>query len=289
MTISDVFLNSEHRLRALWRVLFFSVLLVFAFIAVSGIAILAGVGDSPVGLLIQKILEFTAFAVPTAIAARVTEQRSFGDVGFGFTRGWFVEAAYGVAFGSALLATTVLPAALAGRIAMVPGPADATLAIALVFFAIAAAGEELLCRGFMLQAFASGMGKVPATILMSALFAFLHGANDNVTVTALVTTFVAGLLLSIAYFRTGNLWLATGLHFGWNIVMGYVLGLPVSGLRFFPNAPVLLSTPGDPSWLTGGEYGPEGAEIAVAVIALGCVALALVPLPRVARGINRES
>jgi len=289
MTISDIFFNETNGLRAFWRILLFLVLLVLALIALSGIGLLLKVDDSPSGLFVQKLLEFASFAIPTAIVVKVTEHRSFGSVGFGLSRGWVRQSIYGIAFGAALVAAAILPGALAGGLTMVRGTPDATLALAFVFFSIAAAGEELLCRGFMLQALASGIGRIAATVIMSALFALLHAANPDVTYTALATTFLAGVLLSIAYFRTGNLWLATGVHFGWNFAMGYVLGLPVSGLRFFPDAPVFISTPGEPAWLTGGAYGPEGAEIAAALLALGCAVLLWLPIPIGPRSVTREA
>jgi membrane protease YdiL (CAAX protease family) len=276
----DIFFNETHQLRALWRLLFFVVILVLALVVAGGIVIFANLPDSSgPGMIVAKSLEFLAYATATTIAARITERRTFGDVGYGFASGWLRDAVFGIAFGVALLAVAILPAAFAGALALRVGSADASLGVALVFFMIAAAGEELLCRGFALQALASGIGRAPAAILMSAAFASLHLGNQDVTPVAIAATFIAGILLSIAYFRTRNLWLATGVHFGWNFAMGYVFGLPVSGYRFFPDAPIFVGTLGEPVWLTGGGYGPEGALVVTALIALGCGTLAWIPVP----------
>jgi membrane protease YdiL (CAAX protease family) len=284
----DIFFNEKHQLRALWRLLFFVVILVLSFVVAGGIVVMANVqGDA--GKVVEKSLEFLAYAAATAVAARVTERRSFGDVGYGFAPGWKRDTVFGVAFGSALLAVAILPAALAGSLSLSLGSPDLSLGVALVFFAIAAAAEEILCRGFALQALASGIGPAPATIVMSATFALLHLGNNDVTTEALTATFVAGILLSIAYFRTRNLWLATGLHFGWNVAMGYLFGLPVSGFRLFPQAPLLTGALGEPAWLTGGAYGPEGALVVLAVIAIGCAVLAWVPVPSRPRRVTQES
>ncbi len=46
--------------------------------------------------------------------------------------------------------------------------------------------------------------------------------------------FLFGLLMSYAYLRTGQLWLAIGLHAGWDYSLAVLFwGTPVSGLRIF--------------------------------------------------------
>jgi uncharacterized protein len=285
----NIFFNEQNQLRALWRLLFFVVLLFLALVVIGVLASFSGADETSTWVLFTyNFLWFLAIAGATAVAVRVTEHRSFGDVGFGLGRGWVRESAFGFAFGAALLAAAILPAALVGALAMTPGTPDHTLGVALVFFAIAAAAEELLCRGFALQALATGIGPVPASIVMSATFALLHAQNPNVTLVALVATFAAGILLSIAYFRTRTLWLATGVHFGWNIAMGYVFGFKVSGLDLFPTAPLLRTTAGEPVLLTGGDYGPEGSLVVLGMLLFGCAVLAYIPVPRSASRTSRE-
>jgi membrane protease YdiL (CAAX protease family) len=284
----DIFFNARHELRAPWKLLFFLVMLVLAYVAVGVVASLLGTGTAA-GLIALKALELMAVAAATAVALRVTEQRAFAEVGFALAPGWWREVTFGTAYGTALIGGALLPAAVLGSLSLAPGSPDLSLAVALVFFLVAAAYEELLCRGFALQTLARGIGRAPAALLMSGIFAWLHAQNPHVTPAALATTFAAGLLLSLAYFRTESLWLATGLHFGWNFALGYVFGLPVSGLRFFPEAPIMVGAGGEPVWLTGGDYGPEGGVAALAAVVIGCVVLLRLPVPNAAARVTPEA
>jgi hypothetical protein len=49
--------------------------------------------------------------------------------------------------------------------------------------------------------------------------------------------------------------------------MCLVFGLPVSGITQF--SPVIQSNTVGPSWMTGGDYGPEGSAVAAVVLLIG--------------------
>jgi membrane protease YdiL (CAAX protease family) len=279
----DFFFDDHQNLRAGWRIAVFLAMLVAAYFVVGSIALLVGAdalsGGGWGALFVPLSLELAAVVLATAVATAATERRSLGDVGFGLHAGWFRHAMYGLAFGSALLATAALPVALFGATDVEAQSPSTGFVAAFAFFAIAAAHEELLCRGFVFQALVSGLGARWATILTSAVFAALHMRNPNFSGLAMATTFAAGVLFAIAYLRTRSLWLATGAHLGWNFSMGSILGMPVSGLRFFGEAAPLHTTIGEPMWLTGGPYGPEAGAAALVVVSAGCALLARIPLP----------
>ncbi len=71
----------------------------------------------------------------------------------------------------------------------------------------------------------------------------------------------------IAYLRTRALWLPWGIHFGWNVTLGFLFGLPVSGLRLF-NV-VVRTTASGPQWVTGGKYGLEASATAAVIVLMG--------------------
>jgi hypothetical protein len=73
--------------------------------------------------------------------------------------------------------------------------------------------------------------------------------------------------------RTRSLWFSTGLHFGWNLLEGPLLGLQVSGHEL--GGLHLLDATG-PDWLSGGSFGPEGGLPATCVTVAGILLLALV-------------
>jgi len=94
--------------------------------------------------------------------------------------------------------------------------------------------------------------------LTSVPFGLVHLFNPNVVpVFTLANTILAGLLLSVAYLKTRSLWLPLGIHWLWNWTLGWVFGLPISGLKLV-SYPLLQATDTGPDWLTGGSYGIEG-------------------------------
>lgn len=137
---------------------------------------------------------------------------------------------------------------------------------ALWFYAVPAAAEEALFRGYPLQALHRAWGAAAALVLTSVAFGLLHGANPGIGWLATVNIVLAGLFLGALFLRTGSLWWATGAHLGWNWVTGFGADMSVSGLDVADN-PVLEALPRGPDWLSGGAFGPEGSL-------LGSVALA---------------
>jgi hypothetical protein len=75
------------------------------------------------------------------------------------------------------------------------------------------------------------------------------------------------VLLSLAYLRTRMLWLPIGIHFAWNYVQSYGLGMPVSGIVL----PItfLSAELGEPAYVTGGGYGAEGGLLSTAILIFG--------------------
>lgn len=174
-----------------------------------------------------------------------------------------------------------------------PGSVGAGLLDGLAITALllpAALAEELLFRGYPLQALAERFGGRIAIGVTAVGFAALHGANPGVDAFALVNLALAGLVLGVAWWRTYSLWFATGVHLGWNWIMGVPVDLPVSGLALdLAGFDAVLR---GPELWTGGDFGPEGGLAATIAALLGLawlarsrrlrrdvVALALGPLP----------
>jgi len=135
--------------------------------------------------------------------------------------------------------------------------------------------EELLFRGFVFQRLVDGIGAPPALVLMGALFAVAHwgnpGMEDSTELVASIDTALGGILLGLAYLRTGSLALPIGIHFGWNWMQGSLLGFDVSG---FQQAGWLLPQLLDkPQWLNGGAFGPEASVFSVLVDAMAVLLL----------------
>jgi hypothetical protein len=145
------------------------------------------------------------------------------------------------------------------------------LLLNLVTVAVAALAEEVAFRGYPYRRLIEAVGPVAATIGMSLLFGLGHMFNSGATWTSVLVTMLAGLVLSIAWLRTHGLWMGWGLHFAWNACTGILFGLPVSGINNF--ASVVQTRTFGHLWLTGGDYGPEGALFTAVVLLIGVVVL----------------
>ncbi len=265
---------------AVWRTVVYAVL--FAAFTMAGMWAL-----SAAGLGSEDPLGFGSVAVPLLasllagwVMMRGVERRPFGAMGFPLGRAALGESGAGMLVGAALLAATVLLVAVTGGARWIPdaGTLPGYLGFALrtlAFFAVAAALEEVLFRGYPFQALERGIGAWPAAVLLSLLFATAHAGNPNVRPLGLVNIFLAGLMLAAAYLRTRSLWFATAVHLSWNWTMATLLDLPVSGLEI--DTPLYTGLETGPDWWTGGAFGPEAGLAATLVIAAGTAWLLRTP------------
>lgn len=187
--------------------------------------------------------------------------------------GWPREFGLGLALGWGAILACVLPIALFGGLVVTLWNTPrqyGLLLLNILVLAIAALAEEVAFRGYPFQRLIEAIGPMMATILMAVFFGLIHLRNPGATSASTLVTVLSGVLLATAYLQTRALWLPWGFHFGWNVVMALLFGLPVSGLNF---SAVVESNPLGPVWLTGGMYGPEGSLTAVLVLVAGLVVL----------------
>lgn len=180
----------------------------------------------------------------------------------------------GAALGWGLLVLAVLPMAIAGTLNVqlwTQPRAFGLLLLNLVTLAVAALAEEVAFRGYAYRRLIEAIGPVAATIGMSLLFGLGHALNPGATWTSTLVTMLAGLLLSVAWLRTHGLWLGWGFHFAWNASMGILFGLPISGINDF--ASIVQTRSFGQLWVTGGDYGPEGASFTAIVLLIGIAIL----------------
>ena len=131
----------------------------------------------------------------------------------------------------------------------------------------AALSEEVMFRGVPLVLLAAAIGRGSALVLVAGLaFALFHGLNPGITALSMGNIALAGIFLGVAFYAPGGLWTAFGAHLGWNATLA-ALDAPVSGLPF--SIPFIDYRAGDPVWLSGGHFGPEGGLLATGAITLG--------------------
>lgn len=272
------------RLRPVWAFVVSASFSMLAFV-IAGFAAGAIAGDRV--LLFEVIfrpllalLLIGLFVWMLATADHIEDHRATA-LGFPRVRGWLKQFALGFVFGLMLTALAIVPIAIWGqnsirfRFNLHSLPRVGAVVIVLLMGALA---EELMFRGYPFQHLQQGIGSVGAIVVFSAMFGAVHLANPGASLWGLINTILIGVLLSVSYLRTRALWLPWGIHFGWNFALGFLWGLPVSGLRIF-NVMVRTTAKG-PQWVTGGSYGPEGSATAVMVILLGVALVGKLPLRR---------
>jgi membrane protease YdiL (CAAX protease family) len=134
------------------------------------------------------------------------------------------------------------------------------LAIGLVVCFFNVVTQEVLVRSYMFQELWSKYGAWVATIVTTIIFVALHAKPISEGTQGLIAganIMLASLLLSLAYVRTGQLWLPIGIHLGWNGLQGPVLGINVTGNDLAFGHWSVFSFSGDALW-TGGAMGVEG-------------------------------
>lgn len=252
-----------------------------------GLLVVFGLALAPLTLAVRGMDEITRMAAGAAIsllsglAASWTmlhfvdrRERPMAALGFALGRHAWREWWLGTAVGCATIAVAAGLLTVAGSARWVADAGSipeyvAELAGMFAFFAVAAASEEVLMRGYAFQAAVEGIGVWPAIGVFSLIFGAMHAMNPNFTLLGGANIVLAGVLLSVAYLRTRSLWFATGVHLGWNWLMGAVLDLPVSGLD--TDAPLLDVVSAGPEWWSGGAFGPEAGAAATVTLAAATV------------------
>lgn len=272
-----------NRLRALGRAFLFA--LTFFVLFVTGVLLVPGAADTalpagdglPASTIVQFLIALAAALAATRVLQALVERRPAAGRDFPLTRRAALDVGFGLLAGIAAMVSVVAGFALAGAYGWAAETGTvagwATVAAAgMAAFAIPAAAEEAVFRGYLLRSLGDAAGPVAAVLITSVLFAFVHGGNPAVGPIAFANIFLAGVLLAVAVLRTGSLWLATGVHLGWNWAADVPLDLPVSGIDAF-DTPLYDGVPAGPAWLSGGAFGPEGGLVGTlgALAALGLV------------------
>jgi uncharacterized protein len=255
-------------LRLIWRVLLF-ILLFMVFSVLGSLLALPGLPGQTFPILLAALLAGW-------ILLRL-DGKAPGALGFYLAPSAGRESLGGVALGGLVAVAVVLGIAAVGGVRWsgdVGSLEEYLLAAAAAFwlFAIPAAAEEALLRGYLFQALSEGWGAVQALWLTSLVFGLLHLGNPNVAPVGFASIVAAGLFLGVVYLRTASLWWASGAHLGWNWAHGFLADLPVSGLDLL-DAPLVEAHVRGADWVSGGAFGPEGSVLAAGVLGLTALAL----------------
>ena len=271
--LHTLFWNSDgKRLRPLWRLLIqLGMMFIMLGLLILAFAFLNMVFHwkiSATGLLfLSTVFELVAFTGSIYLARHFLDHRPFLDLGIWPDENMGFDLTKGLVIALVMLYFSFVLMHQLGWLTITGYGKNIWQALLyFLLFVVIAFQEELLCRGYILQTVASGWGKFWGVWVSSIIFTMLHLGNPGFNPFALIGIFCAGLLLGWATLRTGNLWLAIGIHLGWNFCEGVVFGFPTSGVTIYSLIHTQITGP--VIW-TGGAFGPEAGLIILPALAIG--------------------
>src|SRR5215831_13678309 len=239
-------------LRAGWRLLIFTAGLIVAFLGFSQLFKLwlafakhaVAAGRAPVELISQPaaqlIFEVLAFGVVLLLSwlmGRI-ERRSVGEYGLPLSRpaASLRRLATGMAIGFLILFVILLilrvahvfyfgSLALSGAQIVGWGLLWGCITLAIGFF------EESLFRGYALYTLADGITFWPAAVIMGLIFSGAHLGNSGESYVGAAGIMFWALLNSAVLRRTGDLWVAVGIHAGFDWAESFFFGVSDSGTQ----------------------------------------------------------
>jgi hypothetical protein len=268
---NNLFYDENGIMRSGLRVLLFLSIFIVGATAFGGVVLWvtkAFQGQSPMdGLVLMSATHIVWLALALGggwLCGGLLERLPMKALGASFEKEWATDFAKGSFLGIATFVIAAIIVVVAGG-ATFSMPEDFlfdnffhSALQSLGFLAIAAAWEEALFRGYILQTLARSGFAWPAIIVTALLFGLAHAGNPDVSPIAIVNTVLAGIWFGLAYLKTRNLWFVFGLHLFWNWIQGAIFGIEISGLKNLIEMSLLIETDNGPAWLTGGAYGIEG-------------------------------
>lgn len=275
MPVPKMFVG-PHGVRAGWRVLVWLVVL-------TALAVAMGLGAQPITAALRAAFANLPPGVGKVIGESVSSAMVWGLVVVGTRLTWLAfrkdrdYSRYGLALSdsslkawvkglglgvvSLLLSALLMVVAGGVRIGYQTGPL--TLAFGLLWFAsqfFVAVFEEFLFRGYLFTTVADGLGKWWAVAVTAVVFSLAHMGNPGENPVGLFNVVVVGFVFGFCVLRTGSLWVAVGLHQGWNWAQSFLVGSSNSGHP--PVGSLLVAHPQGPPLISGGTVGVEGSVAA---------------------------
>lgn len=251
-----------------------TMVLIVLYVAIASANLVAGLEaiqtPGAVQTLVQGVAQLVGFLIATGMIGKWALGWSFRDLRWTSGRVAATGALRGLGLGAGAAALAMAAAVVLGVAfwsADHGGIGDYAVQVAktTLVLAPAALSEEVMFRGLPLVLLAAVFGRWPVLLLLAgALFSAVHGVNPGITWLAYTNIALAGIVLGVAFYAPGGIWTAFGAHLGWNATLA-ALDAPVSGMPF--RIPLLDYHTADPTWVSGGQFGPEGGVLAT--VALG--------------------
>lgn len=221
---------------------------------------------SRVGMIVSTILI-------TAPVVRVALKKHARTILYPFDRTWLKDLLAGLGIAAAAMTAVFLIELAFGwleieGLSLSGEPADAWLRafwLAILVNTATAVGEEVLFRGFLVTGLKEAWDKRGAVFVSAVIFGASHilisGASQTNWLEFIPLLALPGVMLGWAYLRSGNLWLATGIHFAWNLFQNDIFNL--AGRTGGETLIGLDTNLKGPQWILGTSYGIEVGLIGI--------------------------
>ncbi len=145
-------------------------------------------------------------------------------------------------------------------------------------FLLSSLFEEVMVRGYIFAVLLNAWGGAAAVVGSAVIFSGLHVIkHPRIPFIYTLNAFLFGIITGQARLVTGSLWAPIGLHFGWNLAMGPVFGMPTSGKIY--DSGILCCAVDGPEWLTGGLYSPDAGVLgSITLVVATMVLMVFVPI-----------
>lgn len=291
MNPTTIFFDEFARLRSGWRFAIFVVGFLFLLIILGAVSLglfraleIPVVEGSAMFFLVTGMSALIPALFTGWLCGNFLEGLPFRALGAWFTKFWLKHLVLGMSAGAVTIGMAVLIAIAFGGLSFELNPNQGstailvTLGVSFVIFAVGAAWEEALFRGYILQTFSRAGFAWFAILLTSIFFGVVHIKNPDAGVISTANTILAGFWFAIAYLKTRDLWFVWGMHLIWNWMQGAIFGIEVSGWKVITTAPLLKEIDRGPTWLTGENYGIEGGIACTIAIVVSTAAIYFLPI-----------
>jgi membrane protease YdiL (CAAX protease family) len=194
---------------------------------------------------------------------------------FGFLTGRSLQNfLLGLGLGAGMLGLTLGLLRLARQLDLTSGAKVTWQPLMVMITAVLfnATAQEVMVRYFQVTTAEFASPQV-GLVVSAIVFSVLHLGPTRGAPLPLLNVFLVGMVFGYGYLATGDLWFPIGIHFAWNVLLGPILGLTVSG-RSLSGGWQLARVTGS-NLLTGGAFGVEGGLAASIATCLGLLLLFL--------------
>jgi membrane protease YdiL (CAAX protease family) len=133
--------------------------------------------------------------------------------------------------------------------------------------------QDIVLLGIVFRPARAAGGLWPALLAATLLFGGLHLLSAEASPTSVLAAALAGLLLIVAFLRTGHLWLAIGIHGAWDLAGDGIFGVGLSDTVGTPIQGLLQAHLSGPALLTGGAAGPQASILAILALGIAVAGL----------------